>query len=1187
MRTGTYNRFLNQWLFKPDVHANQYLSLDPNLTQRKHYWQQCAPGHLVYSMAEVANVQRLNGNSLSLGTYFWPTFGLQARGIDHVNNIDDQCVAGSTGNIPDIELFCRSKVYLCVDASPNGCQAFYPYKTSVVWEKSTDSGLTWYLLDEGKINFTGNVIVIGQSDWFESSNTFRTQFYGLIDSVRISTGTPRYTGDVAQPFARRCMSYYPQAAIGTTQQELNGKPIDEYVLFALNLWNYGDILIRDPMVDPSVTTPDAYVPIVHMPPGSKTIPYYVKDRGINGGYYVAGDVQNQLFTATDYRAKDPRNIKKTVLTTQTFPAYEKDRQLLSYSNVSAGLFKQWPAIQFPFHTDMNLNATGSPRISQALTFEDFDFMPKSNSGKTKIFDVALATTGPIAGRLAGSNKAIDSSSVVVGSYVLVKNQDNPIDNGIYLVRSQSGGQVLDWLRLEDASTGLPDDLSNTYIRVVGGVANIGTSWIMTTPDPIVGTSELLFEQDKILGTYTDDFCVESWFCVPSFVHPAPSAIASGQSDFPYFLGANMTLLETYYRRRRDGGSPYSGLRIYFKPEETFKTGRIYVDFWIYHSSLLDYPTTPNSWQGPVFMSDVISANKFHHVAVVRNQNVFALYVNGVKQDEILAQQKRFNPQNISVEQNSYMYRAKGFWGRLVDTTDSLSIVVKYPEFTYVSDNGPEYSRNFNGAAGMIRRNNNRTVNLPCEWYKHDATLNENGNCTGFVAGIGNATALTKGTWPGLPIPRIPAKHHVYIINDNLYGAGGSLPKYDFLFAPTMRFPNTTYSVELATAQNGTTDVYNNILPDTGNIDTAIDEENPLYGMTITKIHPETQLPYTATLTIDGVPVKENMRVLVGHQSNESQNGVYIVKTTAWERVPDLSQTVQLRNPYRALVNGGFTNAGRAFVLSIDSLISPINYIIDVTPIEFKLDASTTSSGEQFECYVERSICRGEGVEVADEPVVLVFARTIDNIDLSVGGFPGSANVPLSAYDGNVVNTGFHRVLVSAQTNPAENGIYLMQSGSWTRVEDLKTSAQYAELQAKAENNAILVSPSTGSGVGEGCSIGYRMTPENGTEFLLGTDAIDVSPQIELLNKLYVPTTWTPLDGIIQLNSETQLPMISSDQQITWNDFIPSSDDRSVWRIWTRCGKAVNYSRNVIVRMASALNITQTNSTQSIPPPECI
>lgn len=1189
MRTGTYNRFLSQWLYKPEIHANQYLSFDPALTARKYSWQQCTPGHLMYSMAEMANIQRFNSNSLSLGTYFWPTFGLSARGIDYVTSADDECTASTTTNTADIELFCRTKVYLCIDATPNGCHTYYPYKTSVVWEKSTDGGLTWFVLDEGKINLTGNVVIIGQSDWFSAQNPYRTQFYGLIDSVRISMGTPRYTGDVTQPFARRCLSYYPDAT-SFANQDVNGRPIDDHVVFALNLWNYGDILIRDPMVDPDITTPDAYVPVVHMPPGSKTIPYYVKGRGMNNGYHVAGDIQNPLFTATEDLAPEIRKISTTV-TTANFPAFERDRQLLTYSNVSSGLFKQWPAIQFPMHVDMNMGVPNSPRAYQALALQDEDFTPKPGSGKTRVVEVQLATVGPIVGRLAGPFKAIDGTQVEVDSFVLVKDQDDPRENGIYKVRGQSAGQSLDWVRLTSFESTAPDNLSTVYVRVLSGNVNVGTAWVMTTPNPIIGESSLVFEQDKILGTYTDDFCIESWFSVSSFGHPGPSDFAAGQQDFPYLGGANMTLLETYYRRRRDQSGAYSGVRIYFIPEETTyhrsNTGRIYVDFWSYASPLTSFFSPVTSWQGPVFMSDVIAANQFHHVAVVRNQNNFALYVNGIKQDEIVAQQKKFNPKNLTAAQNSHLYRAKGFFGRLVDTTDSLSILIKSPEFTYVPDNGPEYSRNFNGAGGMIRRNNNRTVNLPCEWYKQDAVIDENGNCTGFTAGIGSNTALVSATWPGFPIPNRPAANHVYIINDNLYVQGGSLPKYEFLFSPTMRFPDLTYEVELATVAEGTTDVYNDELLDTGNIDTGIQTGVPLYGMTITRIHPETELPYTDTLTIDGIPVEENMRVLVKNQINEAQNGVYLVKTTEWERVAELRTTAQIKQFYRALVRGGFTNAGSAFVLDIDSLIPVVEYQIDVTPLEFKRDTDTTSSGERFECYVERSICRGEGVEVANEPVVLAFARTIGNVNLSVGGFPGGAGVPLAAYDGSVVTSGTHRVLVGGQTNPAENGIYLMQAGPWVRVEDLKNSTQYVELRQAAQNGEILVSPLTGAKVGPGCSLGYRLTLENQSDFLLGTDAINVSTQPEALNKLYVPTTWTPLDGIVDLDAETQLPLVSSDAQVDWDDFIPTSDDRSVWRIWTRCGNAINYSRNVIVRMASALNITQTDSLQTLPPQECV
>lgn len=1179
---------MNQWLFRPVLHANQYVVIDPALTPRKHFWARCTPGHLMYSLAEVANLQRHDGNSLQLGQYLWPQYGLSARGIDYVTDPEDTCTASTTGNTADIELFCRTKVYLCIDARPDDCWEYYPYKTSVVWEKSIDGGLTWAVLDEGKINLTGNVLIIGQSNWFENSSAYRTQFYGLIDSVRISVGTPRYTGDVAQPFARRCLHYYPQAAVGAINQDVNGKPIDEHVSFALNLWNYGDILIRDPMAPDDVDSPDAYVPVVHMPPGSTVIPYYVKERGQRGGYHVAGDVQNPLFTAETDLAPEIRQLN-----TSLSAAAIKDRQLLSYSNISSGLFKQWPAIQFPAHTDTNIGAQNSPTVYQALALEDKDFLPKVNSGKTRVIDVRLATTDRLIGKLSGPFRTIDGLTAEVGDLVLVKDQDDPKENGVYTVRGRVAEQNVDWARLVDENTGLIDDLTGVYVRVTGGTDNIGTSWIMTAASPVIGQDPIIFAQDKILGTYTEDFCVESWFNVSSFGHPAPSSFAAGQSDFPYLLGAEMTLLETYYRRLREQAEPYSGLRIYFKPEETTrgpsKTGRVYVDFWVYSSPLDSANATNDSWKGPVFVSDVIAANQFHHVAVVRNQNIFALYVNGIKQDEIEAQQKKFNPAGLTAEQNTDLYRARGFYGPLVDVTDSLSILVKAPEFTYVADDSPEYAKNFNGAGGMLVRDglNARLINLPCGWYKEDATFDENGNCSGFVAGVDSSRGSVLASWPGVPVPNKPADNHVYIINDNAYiQETGELPFFDFLFVPTMRFPDLTYSVELATVADGTTDIYDDELLDTGNIDTELDPNYPLYGTTILRIHEPTGFPQRFPLTIDGVAVEEGMRVLVQHQTNEAQNGVYVVKEDAWVRVEDLRTREQLQKPYRALVRGGFTNAGSAFVLDIDPLIPVFEYQIDITPLEFKKDTDSSSSGERFECYIERSVCRGEGVEVADEPVVLVIGRTVSNVDLSVGGFPGSTNVPYAAYDGTLVTSGFHRVLVAGQNNAAENGIYIMNAIGWTRVTDLDNSVKYRELRARAKNGEILVSPSGGSKTGPGCSVGYRIILENSSDFLLGVDAIDVLPNAELLNKLYVPTTWVRVSQVIDIDEDTQLPLVSSGQQVRWSDQLPDTDDKGVWRIWTKCGNAVHYSRNLVIRMATALNITQIDQFSLLSSPEC-
>jgi hypothetical protein len=62
----------------------------------------------------------------------------------------------------------------------------------------------------------------------------------------------------------------------------------------------------------------------------------------------------------------------------------------------------------------------------------------------------------------------------------------------------------------------------------------------------------------------------------------------------------------------------------------------------------------------------------------------------------------------------------------------------------------------------------------------------------------------------------------------------------------------------------------------------------------------------------------------------------------------------------------------------------------------------------------------------------VVAATTANIDLATGGLLTVDGVTLVAGD---------RVLVKSQTAPAENGIYIVASGAWTRAEDYDTAAE--------------------------------------------------------------------------------------------------------------------------------------------------
>ncbi len=98
--------------------------------------------------------------------------------------------------------------------------------------------------------------------------------------------------------------------------------------------------------------------------------------------------------------------------------------------------------------------------------------------------VAVATTGPIT--LSGT-QTIDGYALSVGERVLVKDQADAKENGIYEVASST------WSRAADSDTDaeLP---SGSYTPVLYGDTYASYSFILSTPNPIVlGTTELTFQ----------------------------------------------------------------------------------------------------------------------------------------------------------------------------------------------------------------------------------------------------------------------------------------------------------------------------------------------------------------------------------------------------------------------------------------------------------------------------------------------------------------------------------------------------------------------------------------------------------------------------------------------------------------------------------------------------------------------
>ena len=102
--------------------------------------------------------------------------------------------------------------------------------------------------------------------------------------------------------------------------------------------------------------------------------------------------------------------------------------------------------------------------------------------------VASTTNLNIASELAAGS-VIDGVTLATGDRVLVKNQTNQIENGIYLA-SASGAAS----RSPDADT-TSDITSNMFVFIAEGATQSDTQWVLTTNNPItLGTTQLVFAQ---------------------------------------------------------------------------------------------------------------------------------------------------------------------------------------------------------------------------------------------------------------------------------------------------------------------------------------------------------------------------------------------------------------------------------------------------------------------------------------------------------------------------------------------------------------------------------------------------------------------------------------------------------------------------------------------------------------------
>jgi len=149
----------------------------------------------------------------------------------------------------------------------------------------------------------------------------------------------------------------------------------------------------------------------------------------------------------------------------------------------------------------NLTFTGGATVTGLPTpVNGSDAVPKSYAdsllqGLSFKQTVAAATT-PASGNIALTGlQVIDGYTTVAGDRILVKDQTDQTQNGIYIAETGA------WTRSPDTATGA--QLVGAYVFVDGGTINADTSWAQITPAPItIGTSNIVWSQFSGAGTYT-------------------------------------------------------------------------------------------------------------------------------------------------------------------------------------------------------------------------------------------------------------------------------------------------------------------------------------------------------------------------------------------------------------------------------------------------------------------------------------------------------------------------------------------------------------------------------------------------------------------------------------------------------------------------------------------------------------
>lgn len=81
-----------------------------------------------------------------------------------------------------------------------------------------------------------------------------------------------------------------------------------------------------------------------------------------------------------------------------------------------------------------------------------------------------------------------------------------------------------------------------------------------------------------------------------------------------------------------------------------------------------------------------------------------------------------------------------------------------------------------------------------------------------------------------------------------------------------------------------------------------------YFKTTARVATTANITLSGTQTIDGVSLSVDERVLVKNQTDETQNGIYLVKSGAWVRTEDADENAEVKSGLIVSVRAGSVNS---------------------------------------------------------------------------------------------------------------------------------------------------------------------------------------------------------------------------------------------------------------------------------------